>query len=112
KSPDATPWARLRARGARPSGQWPLISLRQHCALVAFGVFCRQPKSSTARQTTAHSSMKPRFEPNPDAASTREAQSLIDPEAFEASQERFAASLEPVELPPAAGFVVDRPPGS
>ena len=55
--------------------------------------------------------MKPRFEPNPDAASTLEAQGLIDPEAFEASEQRFAASLEPAELPPAARFVVDRAPG-
>src|SRR5207245_2983138 len=54
--------------------------------------------------------MKPRFEPNPDAASTLEAQGLIDPEAFEASEQRFAASLEPAELPPAARFVVDRAP--
>src|SRR5207245_10226995 len=111
KSPDATPWARLRARGARPSGQWPLISLREHYALVAFGVFCRQPKSSTARQTTAHSSMKPRFEPNPDAASTREAQRLIDPEAFEASEQQFEASLESMELLSAARVVVDVSPG-
>jgi uncharacterized RDD family membrane protein YckC len=55
--------------------------------------------------------MKSRFEPNPDAASTGEAQGLIDPEAFEASEQRFAASLEPAELPPAARFVVDRAPG-
>ncbi len=55
--------------------------------------------------------MKPRFEPNPDAASTREAQRLIDPEAFEASEQQFAASLESMELLPAARFVVDHAPG-
>ena len=55
--------------------------------------------------------MKPRFEPNPDAASTREAQRLIDPEAFEASEQQFAASLESMELLSAARFVVDHAPG-
>jgi uncharacterized RDD family membrane protein YckC len=55
--------------------------------------------------------MKSRFEPNPDAACTRDAQRLIDPEAFEASEQQFAASLESRELPPAARFVVDHAPG-
>src|SRR5207244_10648550 len=83
----------------------------QYCALLAIRVFCRQRNSYTVRQTTAHCSMKPRFEPNPDAASTREAQRLIDPEAFEASEQQFAASLESMELLSAARFVVDHAPG-
>jgi len=74
-------------------------------------VFSADSESFPPRQTTAHSSMKSRFEPDPDAACTREAQRLIDPEAFEASEQQFAASLESRELPPAARFVVDHAPG-
>jgi len=37
--------------------------------------------------------MKPRFEPNPDAASTREAQRLIDPEAFRGKRTAIRSQL-------------------
>ncbi len=41
--------------------------------------------------------MKPRFEPDaPTDASPEPSPSLIDPEAFDASEQQFAASLEPV----------------
>jgi uncharacterized RDD family membrane protein YckC len=52
--------------------------------------------------------MKPRFEPERDAAISPERQTrFVDPEAYDASEERFAASLEENPLPPRGRFVVD-----
>jgi uncharacterized RDD family membrane protein YckC len=48
--------------------------------------------------------MKPRFEPDPEAERcAKPAAILFDPEAFDASEQQFAASLEP----PTGRFVVD-----
>jgi uncharacterized RDD family membrane protein YckC len=52
--------------------------------------------------------MKPRFEPERDAAISRESEArFVDPEAYDASEERFAASLEENPRSPRARFVVD-----
>ena len=52
--------------------------------------------------------MKPRFEPERDAAISRERQaSFVDPEAYDASEERFAASLEENRPGPRGRFIVD-----
>jgi uncharacterized RDD family membrane protein YckC len=56
--------------------------------------------------------MRPRFEPDAEAAvSTRPPARLIDPEAYDASEQQFAASLEetPVRLQPR--FVAERAEG-
>lgn len=49
--------------------------------------------------------MKPRFEPNLEPAERRPVPKLIDPEAYDACEQQFAASLE--EKPAAHRFVVD-----
>jgi uncharacterized RDD family membrane protein YckC len=51
--------------------------------------------------------MKPRFAPDSEAGDVREAQRIIDPEADDASEPRFAISLEQPARP-TARFVVDR----
>jgi uncharacterized RDD family membrane protein YckC len=53
--------------------------------------------------------MKPKFEPDVDSGeSTPRAAMLIDPEAYDASEQRFAASIE--EKPVSPRFVVDAVP--
>jgi uncharacterized RDD family membrane protein YckC len=52
--------------------------------------------------------MKPRFEPERDTAISRESETrFVDPEAYDASEERFAASLEENPRLPRGRFVVD-----
>ena len=50
--------------------------------------------------------MKSRFEPDGDESASPSAR-LIDPEAFDASEQQFAASLEPLSVPTKASFVLD-----
>ena len=50
--------------------------------------------------------MKPRFEPDSDSGSSLQSSRLIDPEAYDASEQEFAASLE---RKPAPRFVVEPP---
>ena len=52
--------------------------------------------------------MKPRFEPDLEPTGNRPTPRLIDPEAYDASEQRFAASLEPMLAD--HGFVVDEEP--
>ncbi|MGC2185490.1 MAG: RDD family protein [Terriglobales bacterium] len=56
--------------------------------------------------------MKPRFEPDvPANASENLSEILVDPEAYDASEQQFAASLEPVVYQAQPRFVVeDEPP--
>jgi uncharacterized RDD family membrane protein YckC len=51
--------------------------------------------------------MKPRFEPDRDPASLRPEGILVDPEAYDASEQQFAASLE--SKPARPKFVADEP---
>jgi hypothetical protein len=52
--------------------------------------------------------MRPRFEPDGDSgACTPSEAKFVDPESFDASEQRFTASLEEDSLPAAIGFVPD-----
>src|SRR5208282_3045675 len=54
--------------------------------------------------------MKSRFEPDPDPmAAAHPAAKLFDPEAYDASEQQFAASLEQKPASPPARFVADQP---
>lgn len=53
--------------------------------------------------------MKPRFELDGNETA-RSRERLIDPDAFDASEQRFAASLDQVEEPANASFVLDEEP--
>lgn len=54
--------------------------------------------------------MKSRFEPDPDPiAAAHPAAKLVDPEAYDASEQQFAASLEEKPVSPPPRFVADQP---
>ena len=61
-----------------------------------------------------HSFMKPRFELDVTTSADEDpSASLIDPEAYDASEQQFAASLEPTASPTKPRFIVeDEPPES
>jgi len=70
------------------------------------GEVCRSATQTRAAQIRAR--MRSRFEPDAEAGvSARPPAKLIDPEAYDASEQEFAASLEDAPVPPQPRFVVE-----